>query len=60
MRDNSYSANACQSQGKTIEVRDLLAANYGWFIEGFYTADLKEAKALLEELGYPSHRALLR
>jgi hypothetical protein len=29
----------------------MLAETYGWFIEGFDTADLKEAKALLEELG---------
>ncbi len=32
-------------------IRDLLAAVYGWFTEGFDTADLKEAKALLDELG---------
>ena len=30
--------------------RDLLAPIYGWFTEGFDTADLQEAKALLEEL----------
>jgi predicted ATPase len=30
--------------------RDLLAPVYGWFTEGFDTADLKEAKALLDEL----------
>jgi hypothetical protein len=30
--------------------RDLLAPVYGWFTEGFDTADLKDAKALLEEL----------
>ena len=29
----------------------MLAAVYGWFTEGFDTADLKDAKALLEELG---------
>ena len=39
-----------RSQGKTTEARDLLAPVYGWFTEGFDTADLKEAKALLEEL----------
>ncbi len=50
MRDNSYSANACQSQCKTIEVRDLLAPIYGWFTEGLNTADLMEAKVLLDEL----------
>ncbi len=32
------------------EARELLAPVYGWFTEGFDTADLKEAKALLEEL----------
>lgn len=38
------------SQGKTIEARNLLSPVYGWFAEGFDTADLKEAKALLDEL----------
>jgi predicted ATPase len=37
-------------QGRRAEARDLLAAVYGGFTEGFDTADLKEAKALLEEL----------
>jgi predicted ATPase len=37
-------------QGKPRDARDLLAPVYGWFTEGFDTADLKEAKALLEEL----------
>jgi len=32
------------------EARDLLAPVYGWFTEGFDTADLKEAKALLDQL----------
>ena len=39
-----------QKQGKKAEARHLLAEIYGWSIEGFHTADLKEAKALLEEL----------
>jgi predicted ATPase len=39
-----------QRQGKRDEARELLAEIYGWFTEGFDTADLKEAKALLEEL----------
>jgi hypothetical protein len=34
------------------KARDLLAPVYGWFTEGFDTRDLKEAKALLEELSY--------
>ncbi len=37
-------------QGKPDEARNLLAPVYGWFIEGFDTRDLKEAKALLGEL----------
>jgi predicted ATPase len=39
-----------QQQGKRQEAHDLLAPVYGWFTEGFDTADLQEAKALLEEL----------
>jgi predicted ATPase len=39
-----------QRQGKRTEARKLLAGIYGWFTEGFDTADLKAAKALLEEL----------
>ena len=37
-------------QGKRDKARDLLAPVYGWFTEGFATLDLKEAKALLDEL----------
>jgi predicted ATPase len=37
-------------QGKRQEARELLAPVYGWFTEGFDTRDLKEAKALLDEL----------
>jgi predicted ATPase len=37
-------------QGRRGEARDLLAPVYGWFTEGFDTADLKDAKALLDEL----------
>jgi len=40
----------CQKQGKIEEARQMLAEIYGWFTEGFDTADLIEAKALLEEL----------
>jgi predicted ATPase len=36
--------------GKRDEVRELLAPVYGWFTEGFDTPDLKEARALLDEL----------
>jgi len=37
-------------QGRRVEAHDLLAPVYGWFTEGFDTQDLKEAKALLDEL----------
>jgi predicted ATPase len=39
-----------QQQGKRAEARELLAPIYGWFTEGFDTADLQEARALLEAL----------
>ena len=39
-----------RDQGRHTEARDLLAPVYGWFTEGFDTPDLKEAKALLDEL----------
>jgi predicted ATPase len=39
-----------QRQGKRDEARKLLSEIYGWFTEGFDTADLKQAKLLLEEL----------
>jgi predicted ATPase len=40
-----------QQQGKHQDAYELLAPIYGWFTEGFDTADLQDAKALLEELG---------
>jgi predicted ATPase len=43
-------ARLWQQQGKRQAAHDLLAPVYGWFTEGFDTADLQEAKALLEEL----------
>ena len=39
-----------RDQGRHAEARDILTPVYGWFTEGFDTADLKEAKALLDEL----------
>jgi predicted ATPase len=39
-----------QSQGKQAQAKQMLAEIYGWFTEGFDTADLKEARILLEEL----------
>jgi predicted ATPase len=44
-------ARLWQQQGKQAEARALLAPIYGWFTEGFDTADLQEAKALLNALG---------
>jgi len=44
-------ARLWQQQGKRVEARQLLAPLYGWFTEGFDTADLQEAMALLHELG---------
>ena len=43
-------ARLWRDQGKRNEARELLAPVYGWFTEGFDTLDLKEAKALLDEL----------
>jgi predicted ATPase len=43
-------ARLWRSQGKVQQGRELLAPVYGWFTEGFDTRDLKEAKALLDEL----------
>ncbi len=41
-----------QNQGKKEEARQMLAEIYDWFTEGFDTADLQEAKALLKELNH--------
>ena len=43
-------ARLWRDQGKRDEACDLLAPVYGWFTEGFDTRDLKEARALLDEL----------
>ena len=43
-------ARLWRDQGKRDEARELLAPVYGWFTEGFDTRDLKEAKALLDQL----------
>ena len=44
-------ARLLQRQGKGDAARELLASIYAWFTEGFDTADLQEARALLEEVG---------
>jgi adenylate cyclase len=50
LRTTSSLARLWQQQGKRQEAHDLLAPVYGWFTEGFDTADLKDAKTLLDEL----------
>jgi predicted ATPase len=50
-------ARLMRDQGRVREAHDLLAPVYAWFTEGFATKDLKDAKALLAELGEPArHR----
>ena len=50
LRAATMLARPWQDWGRRDEARELLAPVYGWFTEGFDTQDLKEAKALLEEL----------
>jgi predicted ATPase len=45
-----------REQGKADEARDRLSETVAWFTEGFETADLRDAKALLEELAAPPRR----
>jgi predicted ATPase len=51
LRTATSLAKLWQQQGKRQEAHDLLAPVYGWFTEGFDTADLQDAEALLAELG---------
>jgi predicted ATPase len=51
LRASMSLARLWRDQGKVQQARELLAPVYGWFTEGFDTRDLKETKALLEELG---------
>jgi predicted ATPase len=50
LRTATSLARLWHDQGKRDEARNLLAPIYAWFTEGFDTRDLKEAKALLDEL----------
>jgi predicted ATPase len=50
LRTASSLARLWQQQGKCEEARQVLGEVYGWFTEGFDTADLQDAKALLDEL----------
>jgi len=43
-------ARLWRDQGKSAEARELLAPVYDWFTEGFETADLREARVLLDKL----------
>ena len=46
----TWAVSHCGCRAKVSEARDLLAPVYNWFSDGFGMADLKEAKALLDEL----------
>ena len=50
LRATTSLARLLAKHGKRSEANELLAEIYGWFTEGFDTADLKDAKALLEDL----------
>src|SRR6266851_1883480 len=50
LRATTSLARLLANQGRRDEARVMLAEIYGWFTEGFDTADLKDAKALLDEL----------
>ena len=50
LRTATSYARLLRDQGRIDEAHELLAPVYGWFTEGFGTKDLKDAKALLEEL----------
>jgi adenylate cyclase len=50
LRATTGFARLLASLGKRQEARTMLSEIYGWFTEGFDTADLKDAEALLEEL----------
>jgi len=50
LRASTSLARLWCEQGKRTEARDLLVPIYNWFTEGFDTPDLKDAKALLDEL----------
>ena len=50
LRATTSLARLLNEHGRRDEARTMLAEIYGWFTEGFDTADLKDAKALLDEL----------
>ena len=50
LRASMSTSRRWRDQGQRDEARELLAPVYGWFTEGFDTLDLKQAKALFDEL----------
>jgi predicted ATPase len=50
LRATTSLARLWQKQGRREEAREMLGEMYGWFTEGFDTPDLRDARALLEEL----------
>jgi len=50
LRTTTRLARLLAKQGRRDEARTMLTDIYGWFTEGFDTADLKDAKALLDDL----------
>jgi tetratricopeptide (TPR) repeat protein len=54
LRATTSLADSLAQQGRRDEAHSMLAEIYGWFSEGFDTADLKDAKALLEDLAGPA------
>jgi len=51
LRATTSLARLLAKQGRRAEARTILAEIYGWFTKGFDTADLKEAKTPVDELG---------
>jgi hypothetical protein len=50
LQSSTHFARWLKSEGRAAEAHTILAEIYNWFTEGFDTADLKDAKALLDEL----------
>jgi tetratricopeptide (TPR) repeat protein len=57
LRSTTNFARWLKTEGRASEARAMLSEIYNWFTEGFDTADLKEAKALLADLSAPAHGA---
>ncbi len=57
LRSANSLARLWRNQGRNADAHNLLAPIYGWFTEGFETKDLREAKALLDDLGAKTGQA---